>query len=207
MSLTVAQAIEARRSVKYFVRDYRLTAAEEAALCDAARLSPTAFNIQNGRYVLVRDPAIRAEIRKAAWDQPQVTDASLLMVLCYDLRAWDREPKRYWRNAPETVATQMVSEIRDFYRDDEELQHDEGLRSSGIAAGAIMLQAKALGLDSCAMDGFDFKRVGHLIHLPPHHEISMMIAIGRAEQPAHDRPGLLPAQDLIFDDGFPHAED
>ena len=129
------------------------------------------------------------------------------MVLCYDLRAWDREPKRYWRNAPETVATQMVSEIRDFYRDDEELQHDEGLRSSGIAAGAIMLQAKALGLDSCAMDGFDFKRVGHLIHLPPDHEISMMIAIGRAEQPAHDRPGLLPAQDLIFDDGFPHAED
>ena len=57
------------------------------------------------------------------------------------------------------------------------------------------------------MDGFDFKRVGHLIHLPPDHEISMMIAIGRAEQPAHDRPGLLPAQDLIFDDGFPHAED
>ena len=71
MSLTVAQAIEARRSVKYFVRDYRLTAAEEAALCDAARLSPTAFNIQNGRYVLVRDPAIRAEIRKAAWDSPR----------------------------------------------------------------------------------------------------------------------------------------
>ena len=105
MSLTVAQAIEARRSVKYFDPDYRLDSAEESALKAAARLSPTAFNIQNGRYVLVRDPQIKADIRKAAWDQPQVSECSLLMVLCYDLMAWDRDPQRYWRNTPEHVAT------------------------------------------------------------------------------------------------------
>nr|MBV6628803.1 nitroreductase family protein [Oceanococcus sp. HetDA_MAG_MS8] len=202
MSLTVAQAIEARRSVKYFDSDYRLDSAEESALKAAARLSPTAFNIQNGRYVLVRDPQIKADIRKAAWDQPQVSECSLLMVLCYDLMAWDRDPQRYWRNTPEHVATQMVSEIRDFYRDDETLQRDEGMRSCGIAAGAIMLQARALGLDTCAMDGFDFKRVGHLIGLPADHEICLMIAIGKAVQPPHPRPGLVEPEDIFFDDGF-----
>lgn len=202
MTLSVAQAIEARRSVKYFDPQYQLQATEEAALKAAARLSPTAFNIQNGRYVLVRDPQIKAEIRKAAWDQPQVSECSLLMVLCYDLMAWDREPQRYWRNTPDHVATQMVSEIRDFYRDDETLQRDEGMRSCAIAAGAIMLQARALGLDTCAMDGFDFKRVGHLIQLPADHEICLMIAVGKALQPPHPRPGLVEPEDIFFDNGF-----
>ncbi len=200
--MTVSEAIESRRSIKYFEPDFELPAADVEALCTAARLSPTAFNIQNGRYVLVRDAALKAEIRKAAWDQPQVSGCSLLMVLCYDLMAWDRDPERYWSNAPPAVAQQMVSEIRDFYRDDEKLQRDEGMRTCGIAAGAVMLQARELGLDTCAMDGFDYKRVGHLIHLPADHEICLMIAIGKAAQPPHARPGLLQPGDTIVNEGF-----
>lgn len=200
--MTVSEAIQSRRSIKYFDPAYVLSAHEVDQLCEAARLSPTAFNIQNGRFVLVRDHKLKAEIRKAAWDQPQVSDCSLLMVLCYDLLAWDREPERYWRNAPAEVATQMVSEIRDFYRDDETLQRDEGMRTCGIAAGALMLQARELGLDTCAMDGFDYKRVGHLIHLPRDHEICLMIAIGKAVQPPYSRPGLLEKSDTILSDGF-----
>lgn len=200
---TVAEAIQTRRSIKYFDPKYQLSRTEEDRLCDAARLSPTAFNIQNGRYVLVRDEGIKAEIRKAAWDQPQVTSCSLLMVFCYDLMAWDRSPERYWRNTPSDVAKQMVSEIRDFYRDDEQLQRDEGMRSCGIAAGAVMLQARELGLDSCAMDGFDYKRVGHLIHLPADHEICLMIAIGRQQKAPYPRPGLLESHDTVFNDRFP----
>lgn len=201
--MTVDEAIRTRRSIKYFDPDYLLSDAEEAALLEAASMSPTAFNIQNGRYICVQDPRVKSEIRKAAWDQPQVSECSLLMVLCFDRMAWDRNPERYWRNAPPEVATQMVSEIRDFYRGDAELQRDEGMRSCGIAAGAIMLQARALGLDTCAMDGFDFKRVAHLIHLPADHEICLMVAIGKAAQPAHERPGLLAPEETCFLDRFP----
>ncbi len=200
--MTVSEAIKSRRSIKYFDPAYALSSAEEAQLCEAARLSPTAFNIQNGRYVLVREAQLKSDIRKAAWDQPQVSDCSLLMVLCYDLMAWDREPERYWRNAPTEVAAQMVSEIRDFYRGDEGLQRDEGMRTCGIAAGAVMLQARELGLDTCAMDGFDYKRVGHLIQLPRDHEICLMIAIGKAIKPPYERPGLLAATDTIVQERF-----
>lgn len=200
--MDVAEAVQTRRSIKYFQPDYALNTAQIQALEDALRLSPTAFNIQNGRYVWVRESALKAEIRKAAWDQPQVSDCSVLIVFCYDLLAWGREPERYWANAPEAVAQQMVSEIRDFYRDDEVLQRDEGMRTCGIAAGALMLQARALGLDTCAMDGFDFKRVAHLIQLPAEHEICMMVAVGKAAQPPHERPGLVEPSDLLFPDRF-----
>lgn len=66
-------------------------------LMSPAMLSPTAFNIQHWRFVQVRDPALREEIRAACWMQPQITDASLLVVICADVKAWPKSPERYWR--------------------------------------------------------------------------------------------------------------
>ena len=54
-----------------------------------AILAPTAFNIQNWRFVRVTDPEQRKAIRAVAWDQAQVTDASELLVLCLDIKAGD----------------------------------------------------------------------------------------------------------------------
>ena len=34
-----------------------------------AVLSPTSFNMQNWRFVLVKDPETRKQLRAAAWDQ------------------------------------------------------------------------------------------------------------------------------------------
>ena len=67
-------------------------------LMEHAILAPTAFNIQNWRFVRVRDPERRKAIRAVAWDQAQVTDAAELLVLCFDTKAWAKEPERYWRN-------------------------------------------------------------------------------------------------------------
>ena len=149
--MRVSDAIRQRRSVKYFDPDHRLAPADVDELLALARLSPTAFNIQNWRFVRVVDPATRRAIRAAAWDQPQMTDAALLLVLCFDLRAWDREPERYWRNAPPAVAAQLVPEIRAFYAADAQLQRDEGQRSCGIAAQTLMLAAAEMGLASRAL--------------------------------------------------------
>ena len=66
-------------------------------------LSPTSFNIQNWRFVVVDDPETKQKLRAAAWDQAQVTDASIVVLLCGDLKSWAREPRRYWVNAPEEV--------------------------------------------------------------------------------------------------------
>ncbi|NBT26705.1 MAG: nitroreductase family protein, partial [Actinobacteria bacterium] len=49
-------AINQRRSVKAFDSTHRFTAAEEAKLLEAAIQSPTSFNMQNWRFVIVRDP-------------------------------------------------------------------------------------------------------------------------------------------------------
>jgi nitroreductase len=73
-------AINQRRSVKAFDPIHRFTPAEETRLLEAAIQSPTSFNMQNWRFVIVRDPELRKKVRAAAVDQAQVTDASLLIV-------------------------------------------------------------------------------------------------------------------------------
>ncbi len=201
--MNVSEAIQSRRSIKYFDPAHRMPASVRTRLLSLALLSPTAFNIQNWRFVAVESPAVRQEIRKAAWDQPQITDASLLLVLCMDLMAWSRSPERYWQHAPEDIRNQLVPEIRDFYRDDEQLQRDEGMRSCGIAAQSLMLAAQEAGYDSCALDGFDFKRVAHLIQLPDDHEICMIITIGKALRPPWPRAGQLSLGEVFFVDHFP----
>jgi len=196
------EAIRERRAVKEYDPHHRMTREEEERLLGLARLAPTAFNIQNWRFVVVRDRELRRKIREIAWDQSQVTDASLFVVLCADLNAWERDPKRYWSHAPDDVADTLVGAIDDYYRDKPRVQRDEAMRSCGIAAQTLMLGAKAMGYDSCPMDGFDFQAMGELINLPEDHVVSLAVAIGKGVKEPWPRGGQLAADEIIIDDRF-----
>ena len=92
------EAIYARRAVKHYDPEHELSEEELHKLIEAAMQSPTSFNIQNWRFVLVtRQESCGRQIRAAASDQAQVTDASLLIVMTADLKAWEKSPQRYWR--------------------------------------------------------------------------------------------------------------
>lgn len=200
--MEVIEAIESRRAVKHFDSTYRMSEAEEEQLLSLAMLSPTAFNIQNWRFVVVKDPVLRQLIRAEAWDQSQVTDSSLFIVLCADMGSWEREPERYWQNAPADVQEIILPAIDAYYRDKPQVQRDEAMRSCGIAAQTLMLAAKSLGYDSCPMDGFDFEGVARLINLPDNHVVAMFVAIGKALQPAWPRSGQLESNDVVIIDRF-----
>lgn len=195
-------AIYQRRAVKHYDPAHELTDDAIKQLMEAAIQAPTSFNIQNWRFVLVRDKSLRQQIRAAANDQAQVTDSSLLIVMTADLKAWQKSPQRYWRDAPKEVAELLVSWMGPFYEGKEELQRDEAMRSCGIAGQTIMLAAKAMGYDSCPMIGFDSVQVAELIHLPEDHVVSFMIAVGKATKPAWPKPGQLPLEEVIVHNRF-----
>lgn len=195
-------AITQRRSAKYYDPTHQMSDAETERLLSAALLSPTAFNMQNWRFVLVHDAQLRREIRTVSMNQAQVTDASLLIILCADLKAWEKQPARYWRNAPAAVLDFMLPAIDGYYRSNEQAQRDEAMRSCGMAAQTLMLAAKSMGYDSCPMDGFDFDAVGKLIHLPADHVISMFVTIGKRTQAASPRGGQLPLNEVLIHDRF-----
>jgi len=204
-AMDALEAIEARRSVKHYDTEFQMPDQDVQRLLDLALLSPTSFNIQNWRFVLVRDAEIRRQLCEAAWGQQQVTDASLLLVLCGDLKSFEKDPERYWRNAPEAARQTLVPMIRQFYEGREQLQRDEVMRSCGIAAQTLMLAAKAMGYDSNPMIGFDPDKVAEIIRLPADHAIGLLLAIGKAAQPARPRGGQLPKSEVVIEDRFPES--
>jgi len=195
-------AVKERRSVKHYDPNHKLSDEEIEKLMSLAVLSPTSFNIQNWRFVIVKDTEIRKKVRSASWDQSQVTDASLLLVICADLKSWKKNPAQYWKYAPKEAQDFLVPAMGEFYEGKEQLQRDEAMRSCGIAAQTLMLVAKSMGYDSNPMIGFDPQKVAEIINLPDEHVISMLMVIGKQIKPAMPRGGQLPLSDIVFTDRF-----
>jgi len=200
--MNTLDAIQARRAIKHYDPAHVMTDAEIRQLLEAAMQAPTAFNIQHWRFVTVIDPEVRKQIRAAAWDQAQVTEASLLIVMCADKDAWKKEPARYWKKAPQPVQDFLVPAIGPYYEGRDQVQRDECMRSCGLAGMTIMLAAKAMGYDSCPMDGFDFDAVAKIIKLPEDHVISFMIAVGKGTQAAWPKPGQLAYEEVVMQNTF-----
>ena len=195
-------AIYGRRAIKHFDPEHRLTAEEETKLLEAAIQSPTSFNIQHWRFVLIKDAALRKQVREVGNDQAQMTDASLLVLMTADVKAWEKEPSRYWKDAPKEVAELLVNWMGPFHEGREELQRDEAQRSIGMAMMTLMLAAKAMGYESCPMIGFDHDAVAKLVSLPADHAIGPMVAIGRGAKDAWPKPGQLGLDEVVVTDRF-----
>lgn len=195
------EAIYGRRAIKYFDCNHRMTDAEVRQLIEAAMQAPTAFNMQHWRFVVVSDPELRKQIRSVAWEQAQVTDASLLVIMCANLSAW-QSPARYWRNAQPAIREFLLPAIQEYYEGKEQVQRDECMRSTGLAGQNLMLAAKAMGYDSCPMDGCDFNALAKLINLPEDHVISFMIAVGKGVQAPCPKPGQLSYEEVVIQNTF-----
>lgn len=200
--MQVFEAIEKRRSIKAYDPEHKLSQEEIDKLLSLTILSPTAFNIQNWRFVLVQDVELRKQIRAASWNQAQVEEASLLIVLTADLKAWEKQPERYWRNAPQAVQDYLLPAIGQYYSGNTQAQRDEAMRSCGMAATTLMLAAKSMGYDSCPMDGFDFDAVAKLLNLPADHIPVMFVVIGKAIKDAMPRGGQLPLNEVVIYNKF-----
>jgi nitroreductase len=200
--MNVIEAIENRRSVKHYDPNHVMPEVDIAELIRLAKLAPSSFNMQNYRFVLVRDPELRKQIRAVAWDQAQVTDASLLVIMCADQEAYRKNPARYWSHAPKAVQDILVPALTPFYEGKPQLARDEAMRSSALAGMTLMLAARGLGYETCPMVGFDAEAVAKLIRLPADHVISFMIAVGKQVQPVWPRGDRLSDREVVMTDRF-----
>jgi nitroreductase len=195
-------AIKTRRAIKKFDSTYKISPEDIKTLQELTILSPTSYNHQNWRFVYVTDQMVKDKISKAARDQAQPKDGSLVIVLCGNLNAWKEEPLRYWRNnTPEKQELVKNSLIRK-YENSPENRRDEAMRSCGFAAQTIMLAARQMGLDSCPMVGFEYDELANVIQLPKDHMIVMIVVVGKRAEDAAERGGQLSLDEVFFENHF-----
>jgi nitroreductase len=189
--------IKERRSIKYFDEHHKLSKDEINEIFKHTLLSPTAFNLQHWRFLVIENNELRKKIQEVSFNQSQVTESSLLVIITGDLDAWKKNPTKYWRNADKNVQTMMGDMIFNFYNHRKQMQRDEVMRSCSMAAMTMMLSAKNLGYDSCPMDGFDFDAVSKLLNLPKNQIPIMFVAIGKKKKEAWPRGGQLNLSEVV----------
>ena len=130
------------------------------ALLDAMVLAPSSFGIQPWKFIVVQDPALRAQLQPASWNQPQVTEASHFVVLAAretiaaaQVDAWIAHIAK-GRGVPETSLADYRGRMSGFLAamDDEQKFAWAG-RQTYIALGQLMTSAALLGVDTCPMEG------------------------------------------------------
>ncbi len=196
------EAIATRRSVKWYDSDHRISPEETCKLLEATMLTPTAFNIQHWRFLVVDDSEQRKRLRPVCWNQAQITDASLLVFICADVGAWQKQPERYWRNAPQEVQEMAIPGIGNLFQGNDQLQRDEAIRSGSLAGQTLMLAATAMGYQSCPITGYEPDKVAEIINLPADHILVMAVVVGKGVKEPWPRPGQLAYEEVVSTNRF-----
>ena len=161
-----------RYATKKFDPTRKVSAEALNELLEVLRLAPSSYGLQPWKFVVVENTQLRKEIRKHAWDQSQVTDASDLIVLC-SLKNMD---EAYIKNfviqiaksrgvAPQSLAgyeQMMVGFAKS--KTPSELAHWMK-RQVYLALGMLLYACAQKGIDSCPMEGFDAQKVDEILGL------------------------------------------
>jgi nitroreductase len=191
--------VATRRTLRDFDPSHAMPDEDLNQIIAAARSTPTSFNIQNWRFVAIRDRGIKEKIKRAAWDQAQVGVNSVLIAVCADLNAWNDNTERYWADNGADTAAHMAGMTRGFYNGKPQVQRDEAMRSVGMAATAIMWAATDLGYACSPMIGFDPDATAAAINLPEDHVVGMLIAIGKSNSAPYPKTEIDLAEILKYD--------
>lgn len=170
--------IQGRRSFRKFDPNHEISDAELKKIFEKVSLSPSSFNLQFWRFIVVCDKQRKAELRKAAWGQEHVETASAVVIVAGKLTAYHDAPVIY-APAAESVRKVMLPMIEEFYAGNTRAQKEEAIRSSALAAMTLMYAAYEQGYGSCPMIGFDPVRVAELVGLDEEHIPVMMVVLGK----------------------------
>jgi nitroreductase len=199
--MDVNAAIQNCRAVKQLDPGHTMTKKTGEKLLSTVLQLPASFHTRNWHFVVVDDPEQRKRIREASWNRNQVTDASMLVIICADLTAWKNESLHYWKSTQAPFREVMLPALHEPFNGLDPMQRDEAMRSCGIAAQTLMLVAQAMGYDSCPIEGFDHDAIGEVINLPADHAVCMLVAIGKSigEAPLEEKP---PMDEVVIRDRF-----
>lgn len=203
-----AQALETlflrRRATRSF-RDEPVPAEVIDRALHLAAEAPSGYNFQPWRFLVLRSPERRALLRAAAFDQPKITEAPVVIVATADRDAW-RE------NVDEILRTQATRTGRDI-GDPGKLEKTKSsalgfidqlprevwlTRQVMIAFTYLMVAFESLGWDTAPMEGFDAAAVREKLGLPAGTEVIALLAVGRATDPSQAHPGRLPVSRIAY---------
>lgn len=181
---TLLDAIEKRFACRAFVAGQPPTEQELGLLREAGRLAPSAFGLEPWRFVTVTDPAQRAAITHACYDQPAAATAPAFIVVVALVDALAPESDYVRAQFDAEARGGDPAHIHEAYR----AFHRSGDIASwacgqcNFAAAHILLQAAHLGLGSCPIGGYDETALRAALNLGKGETPALVIALGHCAE-------------------------
>ena len=204
--LSVPEAISQRRATRSFDRSRAIPDLVLKEILHLATLAPSAFNLQPWRFLVVRTETNRKTLRACAFNQPKVTDASVMVILLgsLDPERSHLEPMLAEQLSRGSLTMEGAAEFRARARQAMDRVAERPLwatRSTMLAAASLMLAAESLGVASAPMEGFDHAKVKEAFGIPNDHVVCSLIALGyRLESKPF--PGRFGLTEVCYEEHF-----
>lgn len=196
--MTTLDLLLKRFATKLFDTERKVAPEDLQYILECARLSCSSVNIQPWKILVVTNPELRAALREASYNQPQVTDAGCLLVLCTvkDAHArLDRTAALIEVGSGAESAAKYVAMAKGSFRPTEQGQLEWLTRQTYLALQAMIIAAAERGLDSCPMEGFQPQRYTEILGLTDVVP-TVLLPIGYARAPGLPKVRV-PLEDIV----------
>ncbi|MFP4123588.1 nitroreductase family protein [Coleofasciculus sp.] len=209
-TLNVQAAIEQRRAA----RSFRPDTIPEAILAEIFRLgvrSPSGYNLQPWRFVVVRETANREKLKACAFNQRQVGEAPVILICCGDRRI---NKKEYIESViqlgqeadamNDAYADTLRSAVPQLFENKPCFDSIEAWtnRHTMLAVAHLMIVAKSFGVDTCPMEGFTTAQVKEAFNIPADVDVCCLLAMGYAAEPFKQYGGRFDVDQVFYQETF-----
>lgn len=183
------EVIRDRHSIRSYDPTYKMSEEEIRSLLEDAIAAPSSSNLQPWRFLIIQDQETKEKLLPIAYNQQQVVEASITIAVLADVEGYKQADLIYGRTVeqgfmPESVLTGYVARLKSIYGEKPELYRDTALIDAGLISMQLMLAAKARGLDTVPMGGYDAAQFVEAFNVPSNLAPVMLIAVGKAAKEA-----------------------
>lgn len=186
MPSDILPALNWRYAVKQFDPDKKIPAAVFDELLEVLRLTPSSFGLQPWKFVVVETASVREKLKAAAWNQPQITDASHLVVLCRRTDVNEALVNAYIASTAKIrdVDTDSLTGLKDMINGFIKNLPTDALeqwtaKQTYIALGMLLESCALMKIDTTPMEGFSKEQFDSILDLSSQQLASVVVcAVG-----------------------------
>ena len=202
------EAMRFRHACKVFDTNKKISQEHLDIIIESGRLTPSSFGLEPTRLLILRDKDIRQNLKPLCWDQAQITDCSEVVVYLSKIAdmahtsnyATQMFERKVGGSKPEEVRAKLKAYkderyagflAKNGYVDSSSIYHWSA-KQAYLMASSMMNCAAYLGIDSCAIEGFDKDDVEAFLGLDRAKEqVALLICFGyRVSPPKHKAPRI-----------------
>ena len=200
----ILKAYQFRYATKEFDPTKRISDEDFEFILETGRLSPSSIGSEPWKFLVVENEELRQKLKAVSWGaQRQLPTASHFVILLArtDVRYDSDYILDIYKNVqkmPEDILEQMLHGLKTFQEDFRLLENERYLfdwasKQTYIPLGNMMTAAAQIGIDSCAIEGFNYDQVHDILKNEGFLEdgkfdVSVMVAFGyRIDEPKREK--------------------